>query len=370
MPNEIMTEFIEDARDHLQAAGQHLLVLEKDPSRQDELHGVMRRFHSIKGNAGFLDLKALYRLTHKAENLLQGIRETGCSPCPPDLIDVLFRVLDIIELILVNLENNESDQVPDLAAVEENLDRLEKIIETPSPALKDPRITSTQTATVRSEENKAAPPGAIPGPAEPADQDPPDRPRPETGGWLDRILRLTAEKQVPLPGLADEVELLRSDLELWAGPQARRACKLIENYLAQLHDDGPLTGVSRTLLEGLIDNLGAWLENEKVHPDNMVLVPEPGDLSLGGPNLQAQIEAGLGQDFKGLIIDLREFENLRSAEIDALIKAVELVHDRSRVVLVMDPAAQNGLIRVFKVMGLDKFFQIFGDETLAREALN
>jgi len=362
MPSEIMAEFIDDARDHLQAAGQHLLVLEKDPARQDELHGVMRRLHSIKGNAGFLDLKGLYSLTHKAENLLQGLRETGCSPCPPGLIDVLFRVLDAIELILANLENDQSDQVLDLAPVENDLDRFERLLETPP-------VSPAQKTAVRLETKSSTPPLS---PMRPASPNLHERPRPEPEDLLGGLARLMSGKEVHLPSLKREIDLLRPELELGAGPQTRRAFELVKDYLAQFQDDSPLDNRSQTLLAGLMENLKAWLENEKqeVRPRNLVLVPEPVDLSLGGPNLHAQIEAGLDRDFKGLIIDLRKIENLRSAEIDALIKAAGLVPERSRVVLVLDPAAQNGLIRVFKVMGLDKIFQVFGDETLAREALN
>ena len=74
MPNDILAEFIDDAKDHLQAANNHLLSLERDQTDCDHLNGLLRRLHTVKGNAGFLDQKNLYLLLHKAENLLQVLR--------------------------------------------------------------------------------------------------------------------------------------------------------------------------------------------------------------------------------------------------------------------------------------------------------
>ena len=87
MSNEILDEFIEDAREHLQAAGQHVLALEKDTGQSDELNGLLRRLHSIKGNSGFLDLRHLYSLLHKAENVLQIVREMHHIHWPPGLVE-------------------------------------------------------------------------------------------------------------------------------------------------------------------------------------------------------------------------------------------------------------------------------------------
>ena len=68
-------EFVGEAIGHLDAAEASLLKLEEDPADSDEVNAVFRAFHTIKGVAGFLELKQIGALAHAAEALLDQARK-------------------------------------------------------------------------------------------------------------------------------------------------------------------------------------------------------------------------------------------------------------------------------------------------------
>jgi two-component system chemotaxis sensor kinase CheA len=128
MSEDLLSEFIFDARDHLATAGAQLLELEKTPGDLDSLNTLMGTLHTLKGNSGFMDLQNLYQLTHHAENLLQTIREKE-TDCPPPVIDLLLQVLDTAEAVMNRLENNEDDSVDWLGALHNALSEAEDRLE-------------------------------------------------------------------------------------------------------------------------------------------------------------------------------------------------------------------------------------------------
>lgn len=69
----ILEEFLQEARGHLDVAEAELLRLEQEPG-EEGIHALFRAFHSLKGSAGFLGLKAVNTVCHAAESLLDGVR--------------------------------------------------------------------------------------------------------------------------------------------------------------------------------------------------------------------------------------------------------------------------------------------------------
>ena len=59
---DILSGFVLEAREHLDAADVQLLALESDSSNIDAIHFLFRAFHTIKGAAGCLDLAAMQAL--------------------------------------------------------------------------------------------------------------------------------------------------------------------------------------------------------------------------------------------------------------------------------------------------------------------
>jgi chemotaxis protein histidine kinase CheA len=111
MPSDLLEEFVFDSREHLTNASNQLLSLEKNPGSLDNLNALMGTFHTIKGNSGFVNQRHLYELLHSAESLLQTVRDNNERGCPPEVVEVLFQVLDTSEAIMTRLEHDEDDEV-------------------------------------------------------------------------------------------------------------------------------------------------------------------------------------------------------------------------------------------------------------------
>lgn len=66
----LLQEYFQEAMEHLDSIEGYLLTLESNPRDTEGLAAVFRAFHSVKGVAGFLQLKPIQRLAHQVESLL------------------------------------------------------------------------------------------------------------------------------------------------------------------------------------------------------------------------------------------------------------------------------------------------------------
>ena len=74
---EALRDFLDESSEHLEAAEASLLILEENPDAEEPVNRAFRAFHTIKGVAAFLDLDAIEKLSHRAENLLDTARGDG-----------------------------------------------------------------------------------------------------------------------------------------------------------------------------------------------------------------------------------------------------------------------------------------------------
>jgi two-component system, chemotaxis family, sensor kinase CheA len=72
---ELLGEFITECKDLLEGAEAALLSLEIDPDNMDSVNTVFRAFHTIKGTSGFLGLSLISEFAHRAESLLNRVRD-------------------------------------------------------------------------------------------------------------------------------------------------------------------------------------------------------------------------------------------------------------------------------------------------------
>jgi len=100
---DLVTDFISEANEHLEEADSLLLSLENDPSESSALDGIFRAFHTLKGVAGFLDLKEIGELAHEAENLLDQARKGALSLTGPAM-DITFESVDTLKRMIHALE--------------------------------------------------------------------------------------------------------------------------------------------------------------------------------------------------------------------------------------------------------------------------
>jgi two-component system chemotaxis sensor kinase CheA len=174
---ELVGDFLGESNDALARADEILLAVEQGGTPgADGTNALFRVFHTIKGVAGFLELRDIVKLAHTAENLLNAVRE-GRIALAGEVFDVVFEATALLRAMLERLKK----AVDARATLEPDRDvpplvlRLERAIAqagqeeeaeapaaaaapTPTPiAAPPPAPTATPTATA------AAAEGAVPG---------------------------------------------------------------------------------------------------------------------------------------------------------------------------------------------------------------
>lgn len=104
---ELLRDFVEEAKEHLASIEINMISLEADPDDKEAVNAVFRPFHSIKGVAGFLNLKGIHELTHEVENILDEAR-SGHIKITDALIDLVLNAVDILKVLLGELEDASS----------------------------------------------------------------------------------------------------------------------------------------------------------------------------------------------------------------------------------------------------------------------
>ncbi len=95
-------EFVQESREHLESAEAGLLKIGENPHDIETINAIFRAFHTIKGVAGFLNLKPIGSLAHAAENLLDMGRKEKLT-LEGDCLDVVFAALDMMKTMINTL---------------------------------------------------------------------------------------------------------------------------------------------------------------------------------------------------------------------------------------------------------------------------
>jgi len=108
---DLLREFINESREHLDNIEQGVLVLEKQPSDAEMLNTVFRAFHTFKGGAGFLNLIPINRLAHVLESLLDLARQSKLT-IDAQVIELILRGRDVLKQFLDEIEGQLSGSRP------------------------------------------------------------------------------------------------------------------------------------------------------------------------------------------------------------------------------------------------------------------
>jgi two-component system chemotaxis sensor kinase CheA len=100
---DLLREFINESREHLDNIEQGVLVLENSPRDAEMLHMVFRAFHTFKGSAGFLNLTPINRLAHVLESLLDLARQDKLAINRP-VIELILRGRDVLKRFIDEIE--------------------------------------------------------------------------------------------------------------------------------------------------------------------------------------------------------------------------------------------------------------------------
>ena len=107
----IISDFVAESRDHLNAIEPDLLTMERAEQggaglSKDLLNRVFRAIHSIKGGAGFLAFEGLKGLSHVMEGVLMQVRD-GHLGVGPELMDAVFAGMDRLRAMLDDIQASD-----------------------------------------------------------------------------------------------------------------------------------------------------------------------------------------------------------------------------------------------------------------------
>ena len=119
--DDILKDFLVETAEHIDAAGDQLVQLERDPSDVEMISSIFRLVHTIKGTCGFLGLARLARVAHAAENMIGRLRDG--APASAEAVTLILSAVDRIKTILVAIESrgeeppgDDSELIGDLSA--------------------------------------------------------------------------------------------------------------------------------------------------------------------------------------------------------------------------------------------------------------
>ena len=101
--DELTSVFIQEGREQLQAMENGLLELEQNPADQDNINGIFRAAHTIKGASGVIECHFIEGFMHKVENVLDRLRN-GEIQVSGDLTGLLLRCCDQLGSLMDVLE--------------------------------------------------------------------------------------------------------------------------------------------------------------------------------------------------------------------------------------------------------------------------
>jgi two-component system, chemotaxis family, sensor kinase CheA len=137
----LVCDFISESRGHLDNADVQLLTIESDSGDQEALNAVFRSFHTIKGVAGFLDLKDISKLAHAAEDLLDKARK-GNLVLSGASIDTIFETVDTLRRLIEQVEGalSSGESIVADPALPGLLSRLKEVSEGGGISIQPPSV--------------------------------------------------------------------------------------------------------------------------------------------------------------------------------------------------------------------------------------
>ncbi|HQE27970.1 MAG TPA: chemotaxis protein CheA [Phycisphaerae bacterium] len=154
---EFVKGFVEEAHEHVEAIEAAVLEVERCPGDVAKIDDLFRPFHTIKGMAGFLNLRDINCLTHEVETLLDQGRK-GKRAVTSGVIDLVLSVVDLLKLQIASVAEWLTEPHKGVIAqppVAEMIDRLRAVV---AGRLDPDALSTARTANA---------PGGAPTPAAP-----------------------------------------------------------------------------------------------------------------------------------------------------------------------------------------------------------
>ena len=128
--DEVLSDFIAETREGLEALDSELVRFERDPRDPAPLASVFRLMHTIKGACGFIGLVRLQRVAHAAEEVLGGFRD-GSLTVNAAAVTTILEAVDVIRGLIDALDTTGEEPAGEDAAL---IARLEAACAPAAPA--------------------------------------------------------------------------------------------------------------------------------------------------------------------------------------------------------------------------------------------
>ncbi len=112
--------FFEEAGENLDEMERILLSLDFESANDEDLNGIFRCAHSIKGGAATFGFADVAELTHHMESLLDKLRRHELSPVP-QMVDVLLQSADMSRTLLARHQAGAKDDPPSTEELVSNI---------------------------------------------------------------------------------------------------------------------------------------------------------------------------------------------------------------------------------------------------------
>lgn len=125
---EHLLGFVDESAEHMDVIETGLLEIEQHPTDTGKINELFRPIHTIKGIAGFLNLRDINRLTHEVETILDLGRKQEMQLTAP-IIDLIFSAVDVLKRQMSSLgtflhaPNDEPVPQPDIVEMMAKLQR-------------------------------------------------------------------------------------------------------------------------------------------------------------------------------------------------------------------------------------------------------
>lgn len=155
----IWAQYAVETEEHIESIESLLVKADAESLNADEVSGLFRAFHSLKGLSRVMELGALEAIAHRSEDLLGLVRE-GTAALDKNTVDLLLRSLDAIKVLCEKAVAERADGEKPVALLQE-LERAFKMVSqgqalTVAPASDIPPPAAPETA-VTPESPVAAP---------------------------------------------------------------------------------------------------------------------------------------------------------------------------------------------------------------------
>ena len=144
--------FFEEASENLDQMEQMLLSLDLSAANDEELNGIFRCAHSIKGGAATFGFSDVTELTHRMESLLDRLRRHEITPIP-EMVDVLLESADASRSLLARHQSGDEGEpvstaelVVRIETLAQGLTAIPQVNRAPVSAEPAPQAAETEVA--------------------------------------------------------------------------------------------------------------------------------------------------------------------------------------------------------------------------------